>query len=770
MRKIEQFFMLVVLFLLVLSCKKDSIYDPPGWLAGKLYTQITDYPELSTFVRCIELAGYDTIINVSGSYTVFAPDNDAFDLYLQEHSYSSVEDIPITELERIVKFHIVQNPWSTNQLRQLDVWGWIDSLDLNNDEPRGFKRETLLREKDRKYGVENSRDVLLPREVKRFNIVDTLESNWYRRQATDARKFAPIFYQEYFNIYDLNSDDYAYYFGRPFESSSMYFVNAKIIKADIFAENGFVHIVDRVVDPLKNAFQLLNSQSGENSYTDFLNLINTFPVFDFNQVKTDKQPGASLGSRVDSLYDITYPDLAFGIVNEKTTAPSGATGLPANVTIRYHHGLIAPTNAAFDEFVNEYFVGPGKWGSMQNAPRHIRRMVVNTHMANGPLYPTNFSRGFFNGEDDWITLDQSTVIQKQFGSNCTFVGVNKVVVPRTFSSVTGPVYLQRGYSRVMYAIEQAGLLPALKRRNNNYMLFVEQDANLRIDSSLLYDPILQQFSLFQITEFSARRMAITITDLRNLILNHIGVEQPNGLARKEFIKNLAGNYLIVNNETGEVRGSAPTTIGYLGAVQTTVIPQQISTNADNGKTYDIANWFNFSSGDIFLKIAANYPAFQNLLRRAGLTLDREYRYTFTSPDENYTVFVPNAAALSAYNSDTLTTEELKSFLMMHFVTGSLIFTDGHKNPGYYETTRVDEKSTQYTKIFTKLYIDLKPDAIQFPRKNGTNYLSVNESGVTNQMMGRILNQSSTATFPTIVTNGVIHEIDKVLLFNVLDTE
>ena len=769
MRKIEQLIILAVLVLMVFSCKKeDTIYDRPRWLAGKLFTQIQDQPELSTFARCIELTGYDSVINISGSYTVFAPDNDAMDLYLQEHSYGSVEDIPIDELERIVKFHIVQNPWSSDQLRKLDVWGWIDSLDLNNDEPKGFKRETLLREKDRKYGVDQI-DAALPGEEDQLIIVDTLKSNWYRRQTTDARKYAPIFYQEYFNIYDLTSDDYAYYFNRPFESANMYFGNAQIITPDIFAENGFIHIVDRVVEPLKNAFQILNTQSGENTYTNFLDLINTFTVFDFNQDKTDDQPGADLGVPVDSLYDITYPELTFDIVNEKTTAPSGTSGLPSNVTIRYHHGLIAPTNAAYEEFVSEYFTGTGKWGSLFKAPQHIRRMIVNTHMASGPLYPTNFERGFYNGEDDWVTMDQGTVVQKEFGSNCTFVGVNKVIVPRTFSSVTGPVYLQRGYSRVMYAIEKAGLLPALKRRDNNYMLFVESDANLIIDSSLLYDPFREEFSLFQVTEFSAQEMPVTTTDLRNLILNHIGVEQPNGLARKEFIKNLAGNYIIVNNETSEVRGSAPTTIGYKGAVLTTVIPQQISTNADNGKTYDIANWFNFSSGTIYSKISGSYPAFQSLLKKAGLTVDKEYRYTFMSADENYTVFVPNAAALSAYNSDTLTTDELKSFLLLHFIQGSLVFTDGHRNAGYYETTRVDEKSTQYTKIFTKLYINPQPDAIQFPRMNGTNYLSVNESGLTNQIAARILSEG-TETFPTIVTNGIIHEIDKVLLFNVLDTE
>ncbi len=59
-------------------------------------------------------------------------------------------------------------------------------------------------------------------------------------------------------------------------------------------------------------------------------------------------------------------------------------GLPGNVSIRYHHGLIAPTNAAFDEFVAEYLAGPGKWGNMAEAPHHIRRMMVNSNMASGP--------------------------------------------------------------------------------------------------------------------------------------------------------------------------------------------------------------------------------------------------------------------------------------------------------------------------------------------------------------------------------------------------
>ncbi len=447
--------MLGIIFLLLLGCEKDDIYKRPTWLAGKLYSQIQSRPELSTFAECIRLVGYDSILTnqvvILFLHRIMMPCRS----YLENHpEYSSVSDIPLDELARIVKFHIVQNPWSAEQLQQLDVYGWIDSTDLENDEPKGFKRETLLRDENRNYGVDKSLDVVRLGQPRKLIIVDTLESNWYRRQATDLRKYVPIFYKAYLDIYDLDANDYTFYFGRPFEAAQIYFVNAKITKADIFGENGFVHIVDRVVEPLKNAFQILSETVNGNSYSDFLNLINTFPEFSYSEEKTKDQAGYDLGVQVDSLFDISYPLLTFDILNERTKAPSGTTGLPANVTIRYQHGLVAPTNEALADFVAEYIAGPTKWGSLEKAPVHVRRMIVNTHMASGAIYPSLFNAGYYNGEFDVITINPSTIVQKQFGSNCSFIGVNKVIVPRAFSGITGPVYLQKGYSTAMYAIEQ----------------------------------------------------------------------------------------------------------------------------------------------------------------------------------------------------------------------------------------------------------------------------------------------------------------------------
>jgi uncharacterized surface protein with fasciclin (FAS1) repeats len=749
------------------------MFERPGWLAGKLYTQILSKPELSTFASCLKRTGYDTIINVSGSYTVFAPSNDAFTLYFQTHTnYTTVNDIPISELTRLVKFHIVQNPWSKDQLEQLDVFGWIDTSDLNNNLPRGFKRETVLRENDKNFGIKQNLDRTLV-------IVDSSLTGWHRKQATDYRKFAPILFKEYFDIYKLSLSDYSFYFGRNFENpADIYFASGKITTADIFAENGFVHIIDRVIEPMQNAYEILSTQKNNISYSKFLNLINNFPEFLYNSQRTLAQPGAHEGLAVDSLFDISYPDLTFAITNELTNAPKGTTGLPSNVTIRYQYGLVGPTNQAMDDFVNEYLAGPGKWGNLDYAPIHIKRIIANTHMSNYPIYPSNLNQGFLNGEQDIVTVDQASIVQKQYGSNCSFIGTNKMIIPRAFKSVAGPVYLQTGYSIAMYAIEQSGLLAALKRENQNFMFFVESDVNLRVDSSLYYyTPRLNpngtltsgRFSAFVKALGSIQQVNLTTNDLRTLLLNHIGTANPKGVARKEFIQNLAGNYLIVNNQTGAIQGTSATTIGFRGPVQLAVnIPVQISTNSDNGKTFDVVNWFNFNTTTLFVQISTSYAKFHALLKKAGLTKDLEYRYTFVSENQNYTVFVPNDAALAAYNTDTLTLNELQQFCMMHFVQGNLIFTDGNQPSGYYPTSRIDASSTPYSTVNTQIFINPGTDVINFPDKLGNNYLTVDESPVTNLLTGRTLGTTAGA-FPNTICSGVIHEINKVLLFNQLDT-
>jgi uncharacterized surface protein with fasciclin (FAS1) repeats len=262
---------------------------------------------------------------------------------------------------------------------------------------------------------------------------------------------------------------------------------------------------------------------------------------------------------------------------------------------------------------------------------------------------------------------------------------------------------------------------------------------------------------------------MTNNDLRSLLLNHIGLEKPKGIARKEFIPNQAGNYLIVDNVTGEIRGTDFTKKGYGGSLVVHEIPKQISVNADNGTTYEINNWFSFSAVNLYSKISTSYPRFHALIKAAGFDKEKEYRYSFISESEVYTVLVPSDAAMAAYETAGLTVDELRKLVLIHFIPGQIIFTDGKKPSGYYETARISEASSQYATYYTRINISPGTDVIRIMAKDGSVFTEIQESPRANIILARNLGTGN-ETIKNIITNGVIHEIDKVLKFSDLDTK
>jgi hypothetical protein len=187
--------------------------------------------------------------------------------------------------------------------------------------------------------------------------------------------------------------------------------------------------------------------------------------------------------------------------------------------------------------------------------------------------------------------------------------------------------------------------------------------------------------------------------------------------------------------------------------------------ADNGITYDIQNWFSFSASTLFNQISTKFPMFHALLRKAGLSLDKESRYSFISDSEYYTVFVPSEQAILTEDLNSLPVNELREILLLHFVQGEIVFTDGNKPAKLYETMRIDEKSTQFSTFYTKLNIVPDIDKIRIKDKSGLDYAEVNESELTNILTSILVDQGNSdveEVFPNMVTTAVIHEVNKVL--------
>lgn len=581
-----------ILFILFAGCntfEEKEIYKRPEWLPGKLYTTISVNDKLTMFAECIKLSGLDTIINVSGSWCVFAPSNEAMKDYLLENQYANISEIPIDKLERLVEFHIVQSPWSFEQLQSLSAFGWRTGS--GNDEwySHAYKRQTILKNPVEKYWIKKEKN------LERI-VLDSSSSKRYKKVFVQSRKNVPIFYDDYVNINGITSADYSFYFDRAYEQGNVYFAGARIIEADISAENGFVHIIDKVVKPMSNAKEILEREELNESYNLFLEMVYWYyPSFEPNMTATNNQPAIRTGGVADTLFDLNYPNLAFVPHAERI----GFEGSDVNETFAKHNGLVAPTNRAFKKFIDDILTvksGFPHWRDHKSLPRDVYDIIVSSQFLNNPIYPSTDSYKRIFKWKNGFNQDEGDIIRKEFGSNCTFIGINSYTPDKVFTSVTGPVFLRSNYSLFRQALLYCDIEDDISYKNDDLYFFPIPDNALKADSSLILTWVDRDKNKYKFMEFNRKTEQIQSISKKNLkkrILNHVGTPVSSEDGNKELIKTLGGNYITWDHSNNTIKGKKPSTIGYNGITVTTCNPVPLDEPADNGKAWSVNYWFNF---------------------------------------------------------------------------------------------------------------------------------------------------------------------------------
>jgi uncharacterized surface protein with fasciclin (FAS1) repeats len=711
-------------------------YQRPERLQGKLYTQISSQENMSVFSQFMVDVGYDQVVDKTGTYAAFVPSDDVMKEYLLgKYGTSDPGSIDSTVKADIVKYHILPMPWSKEQLQTLSSRGWINLTDVSNNKPTAFKRRTLLREPNKTYKIqrflsgENPYDIILP---------DDASSSTTRTVYTSSAKYVPLFYDGYMSAKGLSPSDYSFYFNRSYDYGELYYANARIIGDDIFAENGFIYTLDQVVEPLKNAEQLLEA----GPYSKFLQLIHNNPVFQFNQQATLAQEGAGEGAEVEDLYNLSYSGAFPMNIHDELVGSSTST-------VESHNGLLAPTDEAVDKFFNEYLLA---WGTNWSAiPKNIQRAFVSAHMATEAVYEKDLNSGFYNDNGDIVTDDDFEIETASYGSNSTFIGLKKAIVPKYFSSVSAPLLLDPAYSFFFGSYSSVDLLSALKDPSTDFSLFITDNGALARDSSLFVTQLPD--GRFEILAFDHGELKFvnmlggeykgTLT--RNLF-GHIGVQPILGQAKREFIETLDGRHIVVQNDT--VSGGVPSEFGFNSGRDTTVVFSEITNfPITNGHAYECDGWLKFPYTNTYEHL--RNTKFLTLLDKAGLADVSNERLPFLDPTERYTIFVPSDAALNSIQVDTLSDAEIKKLVSFHIVKGELIFTDGRQPRDAYRT---------YDNQF--LHLDPQPDNLLILDENDEVLYDNLKLSSKSNLTGMYPQNISESYY---ITNAVVHKIDTVIM-------
>src|ERR1700712_1242449 len=92
----RQILLLSLLVFSIVACRKkalDEYYGRPATLEPPMYQQLQSMGRFTNFLALIDKSGYKATMNASGYWTMFAPNDSAFNNFFKDKGIASVTQI-----------------------------------------------------------------------------------------------------------------------------------------------------------------------------------------------------------------------------------------------------------------------------------------------------------------------------------------------------------------------------------------------------------------------------------------------------------------------------------------------------------------------------------------------------------------------------------------------------------------------------------------------------------------------------------------------------
>lgn len=115
---INSLILLAILFGFATSCSDD---DNPKPVNNTIAVLLSNGNKVKLFTKALDRVDFLDNLHGTKKYTVFAPDDDAFENFLEEYDYDNISDVPKEELKKIILNHIIPtNVLTTEDLLDMD--------------------------------------------------------------------------------------------------------------------------------------------------------------------------------------------------------------------------------------------------------------------------------------------------------------------------------------------------------------------------------------------------------------------------------------------------------------------------------------------------------------------------------------------------------------------------------------------------------------------------------------------------------------------------
>lgn len=501
-------------------------------------------------------------------------------------------------------------------------------------------------------------------------------------------RYLPIFSYRYFQTkgIDAKNNYEAFYPNSTWTGDDGFNVsNASVKEYGIIANNGYIHAVDRVVEPLETIYTELKNKE---KYSTFLDLYDSFGVYVADD-ELSKSYAKAYG--VDTLYQYQHGGLPNIACEWPTSSYLNFTALTA-----LSYSIFAPSNTAINSFFDSFWKIGGLFFYAGSRAASVELFPLSIIYGGSMLFPEEL------GDDELknlagssLNINPAALNEKTMCVNGALYGMDEIKEPSTFASVIGPLFQYKSARSFLYALLGSSLFSSYVSDLSKYIVLV---------------PTAEQFEASGIrTVYSTQGLEaegddgwaeISNTAKQNIVYLHsasISSEQSSELPERGtrvIPTESTWNYWFVKdgNITCSSTFNQQLNPQFNGTVFT---PFTKLKNGSNGSTYsfDAEQLFAAESGDLAYNIAIcadhNYPyyCFAQLLREANLISNQIMMNLFGKG--RFVAFIPTNDAIKralASNkipgaidasfdaegklSGTFDAKELANYLNSYFITAA----------------------------------------------------------------------------------------------------
>ena len=763
------------------SCEDEYLLTgQPSWLGNSIYEQLQTEGEYTTLLRLIDDLGQTEVLSHTGSKTLFAANDAAFEKWFSNNSWGVRSYSQLTTAQKKMLFNnsMINNAYLIELLSNVSGTPPMEGLCMRRETASSIYDSVFVMGPDK-----------MPQTVYWSKFKDNGRSIPLMKDATSAPMihFLPAF----MHYYNITNEDLSILTNHQATSTDEAWVNGqRVSKRDITCKNGYIHKVDGVIESSPNMAEIVRQHPRMSMWSALMDRFSA-PYYDATATREYNR----LYNNEDSVYVMRYFSKRSTNGTNNQLDPDGESveaqlsfdpgwnqymySNTMNYDLHYDAGaIIVPTNEALSYWWdNEGRDLQTEYGSWENIPAATLAKLINVNML--PVFTTAVPSKFDNVLNDAkepLGIKVENIDSCFMGCNGVVYMVNKVFSPAEYASVAYPALAHASTMNVIYwAIDQLNFLPYLLSMDSRYSLILPtNDAMLwYIDPAFYgktenstgyeapsilefyYDPTQKQSS----ERVQARRYNCTIDEEGNIIqgartqatvANTVIQDRLRRLMDQliivgdiedghEYYKSKGGTLIrVTRTSDGRVAIAGGWDIEHNRVL--TVNPEEIYTKT-NGKSYQLNERMPLSAQKslyLTLKGNENFSRFLDLIDHDGselmvTKLNKKYNAGQTDQGSknfrlfdnyNYTVYVPTNESIQRLIDDGYlpTWEDYEA--QTEFVWGSEELADS-----------VQKVLKNIIVDFIRYHVQDHSVAINMAPENGS-YTNIFESMLRNPETGR----------------------------------